>query len=376
MKIVYCTNAIHTVGGAERVLANKVNFLVSHNFDVSIVVWSPTKTPFYFIDPRVKVYSVDCELDIRGVFGKMRKYKAKSKYLNEMNALMNEIKPEIVVSMADRYSRYIYKLKDGSKKIVERHISKYKDKYYYTRYDDSFLGRIYTHYFHKYSDYKIYSQFDKFIVLTEEDKKSWGTMPNILAIPNALSSVPVSKAKLVNKRVIAAGRIVAQKQFHKLIEIWSKIARKYPDWKLTIFGDGDRESLYELIRQYNITDFVEVKPTTKDIEKEYLNSSIYALSSTHEGFPMVLLEAMTYGLPVVSYACKCGPRDMIVDDEDGFLIEFGDMDKFAEKLSLLIENEEMRQRMGKAASENILRFSEDVVMAKWIKLFNELASQS
>lgn len=376
MKIIYCTNTIHRVGGGERVLANKVNYLVKHGFDVSIVISSTNITPYYDLDPRVKIYSLDCDVSTHGLTGKLREYQTKKKYLKNMEALLLDLKPDVVVSMFDRYSRYIYKINDGSKKIVERHIGKYKHKQFLATWDKYTLGRVFTYLFCKYSEYAIYSSFDRFAVLTEEDKLLWGDMSNIIVMPNAFSYIPLHKSDVSSKRIVAAGRFVRQKRFNWLIEIWSKIAHKYPDWKLVIFGDGKTKKLDALVKKLGVEDFVELRPATKEIEKEFLNSSIYGMSSKYEGLPMVLLEAMSCGLPVVSYACKCGPRDIVNDGEDGFLINPGDMDSFAEKLGLLIENEEIRQRMGKAASENVLRFSEDVVMAKWIKLFNELASQS
>jgi glycosyltransferase involved in cell wall biosynthesis len=214
------------------------------------------------------------------------------------------------------------------------------------------------------------------VVLTEEDKKDWGNLPNITAIPNPVTFVPNSISDCEAKRAIALGRICKQKQYDVMLKIWQKVVEKNPDWKLSIFANGGNpEDLKNLAKELKIENNFEVYPTTKEVEKELVKSSIYLMTSKYEGFPLVLLEAMRCGLPVVSFACKCGPKDMINNGIDGFLVEPGNEKDFEEKINFLIENENSRKQMGKAASENIQRFSEEKVMQKWMDLFNKLTSK-
>ena len=301
--------------------------------------------------------------------------KYKQIYLERLTQALNEIKPDVSISVFDKFSSYLYCVNDGSKKIIERHFGKYKRPRYISKFETNSWGRIFTYLYRK-ADYDIVKHYDKFVVLTEEDQNLWGNLPNITTIPNSISFIPEIKSTTRERRIIAVGRTSKQKQLDVLIRIWAKIAKKYPDWKLVTYGNGDLESLQKLAEELKIRDQVENNPPTHNIQEEMVNSSIYALSSKYEGMPLVLLEAMACGLPLVSFACKCGPRDIISDGEDGFLIKENDLDSFADKLSLLIEDCELRQKMGKTASQNVLRFTEDVVMGKWISLFDELVNQS
>src|SRR5690606_38181772 len=135
--------------------------------------------------------------------------------------------------------------------------------------------------------------------------------------------------------------------------------------------------LLELSKKLNILGSVEIRNATQEVEKELLGSSILAMTSRYEGFGMVLIEAMSCGVPVLAFACKSGPRDIIRDGEDGFHIPVGNKVMFIEKLTRLINDPELLHRMGEAAARNVQRFSEEMVMARWITLFQEsIAAQS
>lgn len=376
MKIAYCVPRLTNSGGIERVLANKSKFLLDQGYEVYFILGDKTdEAPFFDFDERIIFYNLNCEFTARGLKKMMLHRKYKETYLSRLTVVLNEIKPDITISVFDKYSRYLYKINDGSKKIIERHFGKYKRPRYISNFENNEWGRIITYLYRK-ADYDVVKHYDKFVVLTEEDKLLWGDLPNITAIPNSISFVPDEKSTTKEKKIIAVGRTSKQKQLDVLIKIWAKIATKYPDWKLVTYGNGNLEPLRELAKQLNVRDQVENNPPTLNMQDEMINSSIYALSSKYEGMPLVLLEAMACGLPLVSFACKCGPKDIISNGEDGFLIKENDLDDFADKLSLLIENDELREKMGKAASQNVLRFTEDIVMKKWMSLFDELLDKN
>lgn len=377
MKIVYCTKNITNKGGIERILANKTANLVAKGFDVSIVsIERADVPPFFKFDPRVKFYSLGCNhfYEKHGLKRNMNFGKNRKVFLEKMAILLHELKPDITISLFDKYSRYIYEIKDGSKKIIELQFAKHKRAQYMAKLEKWKAGRCFTH-FYRRKEYNIIKHYDKFVVLTEEDKEAWGELGNMIVIPNGLAFMPQRKSDVTSKRIIALGRISKQKQHDVLIKIWNKIAHKYPDWKLSIYGSGDSGKLESLVAELNLQKSVEIFPATKDVEKELLDSSIMAFSSKYEGFGMVLIEAMSYGVPVVSYACQCGPRDIIKDGVDGFLIPSGEMNLFADKLSVLIEDESLRKTMGKAAAENVVRFSQDLIIEKWMGLFHSLVNE-
>ena len=137
---------------------------------------------------------------------------------------------------------------------------------------------------------------------------------------------------------MAAGRYAPQKGFDKLINAWSIVVQNHPDWKLYIYGDGElRDELQQLINRLQLQNSCFLEHTTSDIAAKYAESSIFVLSSVYEGFGMVITEAMSCGLPVVSFACPCGPKDIIQNDINGLLVEPDNIDQLAEKISILIE---------------------------------------
>jgi glycosyltransferase involved in cell wall biosynthesis len=223
-----------------------------------------------------------------------------------------------------------------------------------------------------YINDKIVGKYDRFVVLTNQDKESWKSHENISVIYNSVTNSDNEiVSSLMNKKILAIGRLTFQKNIELLVELWGEISKKYPDWKLIIVGTGDSQELCAKITKMNLGTVIELVPSTASIVDYYKESSMYLMTSRYEGLPMVLLEAQNYGLPIVSFDCKCGPREIINHGEDGYLIENGNTNDFIAKVSLLIENEILRKEFGKNAKINSKRFSEKKIMKQWVTLFEE-----
>ena len=285
-----------------------------------------------------------------------------------MTALLKELKPDIVISMFCNDASFVPSIKDGSKKILEIHFSRFKR----LQYGRKGLWRLADRWRYK-TDARVVSRFDKFVVLTHEDKEYWGNLRNMCVIPNARTFEVRQPAILETKKVIAVGRFNHQKGFERLIDAWAMVVREMPDWVLHIVGDGElRTELQQQIDYLNLSAHVILGRAEKDMISVYKDASILAMSSYYEGLPMVLLEAQAVGLPIVSFDCKCGPKDVIEDGVDGFLVKEGNIEELAQKLLVLMQDANLRNQMGSAAYAHSERYSEERIMMQWIELFDEV----
>lgn len=225
---------------------------------------------------------------------------------------------------------------------------------------------------------RLYPRLDAMVTLTEGDAVQYrellGPQARVASMPNAVPDVGPVRAALdpETKIVVAAGRLARQKGFDRLVGAWALVARKHPDWRLDIFGHGDDVSLQARIDKKKLTKVVTLRGFTDQPYQRFAESGIYAMSSRSEGFPMVLLEAMGCGLPLVSFDCQTGPADIIVDGYNGLLVPDGDIKGLAAALNRLIEDPVMRRRMGAAGVERAKEYAPARIAARWEHLFESL----
>lgn len=376
MKIVYCTHSVSNPGGMERVLFNKVSWLALHtDWEVMIVTTDQHGLPpFYPFPQQVRMtdlgvnYSEDNSL---GATAKILSFlKKRQLHRRRLEAVLMAERPDITVTLYPSESSFIPALKDGSRKILELHYNRFFRLLYARKGLLALADRYRT-----WRDARIVRKFDRFVVLTEEDRGYWGNLPNLSVIPNAAVLAGDTLADMSARRVLAVGRFDYQKGFDRLIKTWKIISDRgnAPDWRLDIFGQGEwKGMLEEMIESEGLESSVTLNVPVKDIRAEYTRSSILAMTSHYEGFPMVMAEALACGLPVVSFDCKCGPKDMIANGENGILVRGGDTEAMADALSSLMADEDRRRKMSAEAVRRSERYSEDKVMAMWIDLFSSM----
>lgn len=211
----------------------------------------------------------------------------------------------------------------------------------------------------------------KLIVLTNQDRKAYPFFlrSKILVIPNFTNLNRTNELSYLNNKVVlSVGRFHNHhKGFDQLLEVWNTVHKSFPDWSLRIVGDGpDKQVLLNKIKSYALRDSVCLVPSTKSIQDEYKAASIYVLPSRYEAFGLVLIEAKSFGLPLVSFDCPYGPREIVRDGLDGFLVKDRDVDSMSHSIICLIADKNLREKMGSSAFEDYrIRWSEKSCIDKW-----------
>ncbi len=379
MKLIYCHCSLYNPGGMERVLLNKVVWLKEHtDWEIVVVTTDQKQRPTFYPFPE-DVRMIDLGINYsddngKNVFAKITGYlRRRRQHRKALTALLKKEKADILVSLYPSESSFFPKIKDGSKKVLELHFNKFF-RLQYNR--NGLLGLIDR--WRTKQDERLVREFDKFVVLTREDRGYWGKMDNIEVIPNAAMLPGNEPSDVSCKRIIAVGRLDYQKGFDRLVQAWALVQKtdRYGDWRLDIFGQGEwKDMLQHMIEKAGLQKTACINRPTAKIGEEYAHSSMLVMSSHYEGFPMVMIEAMAYGLPVVSFDYKCGPKDIIQDGVNGLLVKDGDIEGLANAMMRLMDNEEERKVMGRNARRVTETYSEEKVMKKWVDLFTSLTGK-
>jgi len=372
---------IYGVGGTVRTIVNTANFLAKQGYDVEIVsVFRYQKDMFFPLNPNVKVSVLNSRLK-----SAVKNRNLAIRLLDRSNSIfihpddeaykffslvtdiklikwIKSIRNSVIITTRPSFNILAAKYAHPSNILIgQEHLN-------FSIYPDKLKKAI----------LKYYPKLDYLLTLTDKDTTRYKQLFNnknvqVRKIPNSLPPLKKVKSSLNEKIIISAGRLVPQKGYDLLIQAFTLIKDKHPDWIIKIFGKGrDKSFLEELIHETETYNNIFILPPTPNIEEEFARSSIFALSSRYEGFGMVLVEAMAVGLPIVSFDCPEGPGEIITNNEDGFLVEEGNIEEFANKLDILMSNQELRIKMGNAALKNVERFSIEVIGKLWLQLLDDI----
>lgn len=379
MKIFYIYTALLTKGGADRVLTEKANWLAEHGYDVGIVTDSQMgRPPVFPLSPKINLINLDIDfakeyghpfiIRIYMYFLLMKEYKKK------MKVVLEQEKPDIVITTMGRDMDFLTDIYKRGIIIGEAHTTKSFLRNFHLLEQRGFPFNFIAKYWRWKMD-KAAHRLNGIVLLTKEDAESWEDINKTFVIPNSLPFEPTQSSGLMNRQAIAVGRYNNAKGYEYLIEAWKIVNQKHPDWVINIYGSGEqKEYVKNLIERNALQDTIIMNEPTDDIMNRYLESSICVVSSRYEGFSMVILESMICGVPVVSFDCPHGPRNIIKNKEDGFLIEYLNSKAMADCICQLIEHPELRKSIGAKAKENVTRFSRENVMKQWTDLFKEFTT--
>jgi len=377
MKIVYCVGSLRNKGGMEKVLANKTSYFVNNNnYEITIITQDQNRYPLcYKFDKKINFHDVKIsELNkrtIRGFTFLKNIYTLRKVY----QSIFDEVKPDIIINCERGYldfvipfvSKPIPKIREFhfSKEAVSVHASLMKSK------------EAKKHLFMYFFIFKMFNKYDYLALLTKRDQLNGKYKTKTVVIPNMMSTeLPREIAKLETTNVISVGSMHDnRKGFDTQIKLWVEISKKHPKWILNIFGSGkEMDSLKKLVNRLELNKNVILHGNSNTMEKHYLNSSIFLFTSKAEGLPMVLIEAQSYGIPCVSFDCPTGPSDIITDSINGYVVNQNDIISLEEKLIELIENKELRKKMGKKAREKSEQYTPENISKLWVNLFNKITN--
>lgn len=358
MKILLTINDISITGGAERVCVNLANALNEAGHQVSILSFYQANTPLpYELDDSVNLHiwhnlseAEYAKKQHSNLFSKIY-YKNFYKFFLSLRVLKAYGQQDIILVSDWTFSPFF------------RH-----KQCQYIKVQHSVQQRY----------AKRNNLFNRIIFLASSQANTWQNYhKNIKVIPNFLPFISNKNTDSNQHRIISVGRLSEEKGFLRLIDIWEKVQERIngelESWQLVIVGDGPmKEQIESKIKAKNLQNTIILKPFTKDIESEYLNASIYAMTSHFEGFGMVLVEASSYALPCIAFDIAAGPSDIIESHTSGYLIQDNDIQDYADKLLTLMSDKQKRESMGLQAKQRVKeKFSKEAIMPLWEEVFRE-----
>lgn len=403
MKLLYFTIQINMLGGLAKIVIEKINWLVAHGYDVTLCnIERLDVVPAYPIDPRVKLVRGDISTVPGGALTRLKGVLGAVKRTREIIEIES---PDVIVNAHCPLVTWLLPWVSGKiPTIIEMHQSRQGLEVF----NQQFMG-AFSRWLHRWSIRWIYGKYDKFVVLTNGDREAWN-LKNCVVIPNfssikeshtdlteltdiktinianydncsnKISVKSVSSVRELNERekkqIIVLARLMPQKRIDLMIEVWAKLAKKFPNWQVKVLGDGMlKEELEQKVERLGVKDSFFLPGGVKDVTSELENSDILCLTSEYEGFGIVLIEAMLKGIPVMAFE-YVGVHDIIENGVDGYVVPFGNVDAYADRLRELMTSEVLREKLRTRALESVKKFDKERVMNMWVELFNNLAQIS
>lgn len=352
--IVILCSRLDLPGGIERAVVNTANLFISKNNTVTLLILDETDRSFYPIDSSVTILRQPLSFGITKEGNVIsRKLRMLSDVL-KLRKRLRLLKADIVIS--SEYPFTVAMVLAGAKKYSR--IFSWEHHHYAWLEKNKFWTTLFQY---------TCPRLDGIICLNKEEKVYYEKFAPVKVIPNHIENKSSAKTEQQNRRLLTIGRLIPRKGIDLLLPVAKKILAKHPEWTWKIIGDGEmKQQVLDYIQQEKLEGKLLLQPPAgNDLCKEYGGASVFILTSRSEAFPMVLLEAMSHGLPCISFNCPSGPADIITDKEDGLLVEKENTTALFEAIDSLLTDERVRKQMGKKAFSNIQRYSPENVYTLW-----------
>ena len=358
-KVVLICSGLYTPGGIERASVNLANLFSSNGIDVTLLILDKTPESFYEINSGVKIVHDNLHFGITKTGNVVTRKLQFVGHIRKLGRILNTLQPNIVISTEYAFTIAAYLVYRRKARLIS-----WEHHHFYWIKKNKFWQTLFN---------AIYPKVNTVVCLNKTESILFNTIGcRTVVIPNFVTNQE-QISNIEEKNLLTVGWLIKRKGVDMIPEIAEKVKEKHPDWRWKIIGDGPFSSLLQQeISKRKINDFLEILPPhSSDLSLVYQNTSIYVMTSRFECFPMVLLEALSYGIPCIAFNCPTGPADIIKNYEDGYLIEKENTNAMSEAICALIEQEANRKKMGENARYNVQRFSPDKILNQWEALFME-----
>ncbi len=384
MRILIIHRSFALVGGAERVIIDKANYLSNQGHEVLLVSYEQGVHPLpYVLQERVKIVDLNCRFFILAKYsmiGRLFKYfNLKKKFKTSLTHMVLSFSPDVIVLASDwQFLMDAVLSAAGNVPVIAEFHNAYD--FIIKKIGDVKNGvraKLTGVYYRSFL--KQFEQCACLVSLTENDARHWRNhSKNVVVIPNPVTLYPetINDIPKEEGRILCVGRLNDQKRIDRLVTAFAMIAGKYPNWHVDVFGEGDKKiALQDQINSCQLQNRFVLHEPTKNIYDEYKKSQFLVLSSAYEGRPLVLIEAMACGLPCVSFDCPSGPAEIINDGVTGLLAENGNVADLASKIEWMIRHNKEREEMGKKAYIAAAIYKASNIMRKWESIYDSVSKK-
>ena len=356
--ILYVVTSAETAGGVMSIISKKINYLVKNGYNVTLLSMTKCDKPFYNISDNVPILCASSNED----------YKVSIKDFLRAVRIVRDKKFDIVISVDAQYVTWVLPFIAKGNNILEIHQSYDGLVDFYNRGRFATMNVI----FHKIMQRVAFSHYKKVIVLTEEDKRKW-KLKKVLTIPNfhCINVSCLPKQNVTSKKIVCVGRFHFQKGFDLLIQVWKIVALNFPDWELHYYGANLTPEVRSEMNRLQAPDSFVLKGYERNLSTIFSDAYLNIVPSRCESFSLTTIESMCYGVPTISFDTT-GPKSIIEDGVDGFLIKQFDIEKLAETLNMLIADKKLREVLSANCFRKSILYDESSVMKQWVSLFNEM----